>query len=385
MFDLLLVGFLMASLAMGVAAIFFAKKFVWWEYVILAITPIAISFFSCLLDGEIRSRDTEYFTNTVKRVEYIEYWETYVNKTCTRSYDCNCGTDRDGRRTCQTCYESYDCSYCDINDAEYWAYDENGRGMRISKGEYYRIKNKFGNEKFVDLNRNINYSMGCGRDGNKYVSEWDGNLDLYEPFCTAHSYINKVRLSNTYNFRDLNEAELKRVKNYPKISSVYQTSIVGQWVSRDDLEKARFKLDRFNGLNGKNLQIKAFIFTYYNESSDVVDLQRLHFEGGNKNEIIICVGYNEKGVTFVRAFSWTDEKICENEAVRFYSKDMKLEALVDHMIPVWTKNWKRKEFTSLNDLVQSEPSASTWVLIIFLEILLTAFLVVAFKNNEFEH
>lgn len=378
--------FFMAAISMAVAAIFFKKQFVWWEYLVMGFSPFFIAFMVFFIDQEGRKWDTEYFTNTTTRVEYVEYWETYVEKTCYR--DCNCrdvksSDGKSSHRECDRC--PYDCSYCDHNPAQYWAYDEKGHGSPISALEYQRIKSKFGNEQFVDLHRHINYSGGCGKDGNKYVSTWNGDLEKYEPYCTDHRYENKVRLSNTYNFSELTDTEKNRIKNYPPIVNVYQPSIVGQWPWKDDLQKATFKLDRFNGLNGKKLQIKAFIFTYYNQQSDVVDLQKRYFEGGNKNEIIVCVGYDKNGVTWVRAFSWTDEKICENEAVRFYTKDMKLETLVDHMIPVWTANWKRKEFTPLNELIHLSPSLAAWITMIVLQIIIVTILTIAFSRNEYQN
>lgn len=380
------ISFLVAVLSMMVAAIFFSKKFVWWEYLIMGVSPFFLALLIYTVDGESQKWDTEFFTNTVTSVEYIEYWETYVSKTCYK--DCNCrdvksSDGKSSHRKCDRC--AYDCSYCDHNPEQYWAYSDRGTRERISKLEYIRLKEKFGNEKFVELNRKIRNWGSCGQDGDKYVSEWNGDLEKYEPFCTDHRYINKVRLSNSHGFRALDEREMNRVKQYPQIVNVYQPSIVGNWPFKDDFEQAKFKLDRFNGLFGKKLQIKAFIFTYYNQSSDVADLQKVYFQGGNKNEIIICVGYDKSGVTWVRAFSWTDEKICENEAVRFYTKNMKLEALVDHMIPIWTANWKRKEFTPLNELVHLSPSTTAWVTTILLQIIMMSILVIAFKDNEYQH
>lgn len=380
--EFILTGMGIAVAAVAVAAIFFKKAFVWWEYVILGIAPPLIATLVYFTDQGARKWDTEYFTNTCVKVEYIEYWETWVDKTCSRTYSCNCSTDSKGNRSCQTCTEYYDCSYCDHNPARYYAYDEKGHKQSIPESEYRRISKKFGTERFVELNRDIDYHGGCGEDGDAYVAEWDGDQEKYEPYCTAHNYVNKVRLSNSYSFEELTPEQKKRVKQYPDIRGVYQPAIVGQWPDKADLYNANFKLNRFNGQFGKKKQIKSFLFTYYNQKSDVVDLQRKYFEGGNKNEIILCVGYDNVGVTWVRAFSWTDEKICENEAVRFYNKNMKLEALVDHMIPVWTANWKRKEFTPLNDIINIVPSTTAWVTMIALIIIITTVLTVVFTKNE---
>lgn len=383
-------GWGIAAIAFVVAIVFFKAKFVWWEYAILAVLPPFMAWGIYAIDVEHRTNDVEFFTNQVVKVEYYEYWETYVRKTCTRSYNCNCrtvtrgsGKTRTSHRECSTCYETYDCSYCDHNAARYIAYNERGQSADISAAEFNRIANKFGTKRFVELNRSINHSGGCGQDGDLYVAEWDGNMNKFEPYCTDHVYENKIRLNNSYGFRDLTKTERARVFDYPAINNVYQPSVVGNWYNNEDLNWSRFLLDRFNGQYGKSKQIKAFIFTYYNQTDDVANLQRIFFQNGNKNEIILCVGYDCCGATWVKAFSWTDEKVCENEAVRFYSRDMKLYQLVEHMIPVWTANWKRKEFTPFNEIMEISPSNTAWWIMIIIIVLTVTAMVFFFSRNEF--
>lgn len=379
---LIIGGFVWTAVAIAIAVIFLHKKFVWWEYLILGLTPIAIAFIALFLDEQARIWDTEYRTSTLTYAEYVEPYSTWVTKECSKRV-CDTKRNSDGT-TYEDCHtEYYDCSECDRFSARWYVYDNNGKQTAINEYEYKRLCAKFGNNSFVELNRNITYRLSCGVDGDKYVTTWDGNPDRYEHYATAHNYENKVRLSNSFNFHKLTEAEKKRVKDYPAINHVYQPSIVGQWYDKQDYATALQKLDRFNGLNGKKKQIKVFMFLYHNESPDVVDLQRNYFEGGNKNEMIVCIGYDNAGKTqWVRAFSWTDEKICEVEATHYAKPDMKLTDLVDYMVPIWYNNWKRKEFTPMNELVTMVPTGGAIFGCVITQLIVLGLMLFGFTKNE---
>lgn len=389
--DFIFFGWGIAIFGLTVAIAYFKSKFVWWEYAIMGIFPPILSALIYWIAVSNAATDVEFFTAQTVKVEYYEYWETYVSKTCTRTYECNCrtvtsgtGSNTTSHRECSTCTETYDCSYCDEYPAKYLAHSNTGEIREISQSEFNRIANKFGTKRFVELNRKIDNWSFCGKDGDLYVAEWDGDRNKYEPFCTSHTYENKIQLNKSFGFRDLTEVEKSRIHEYPAISSVYQPSIVGNWHNTNDINWARFLLDRFNGEYGKKKQIKAFIFTYYNQTPDVAELQKIYFKGGNKNEIIVCVGYDCCKATWVRAFSWTDEKICEVEVTRYFREDMKLYQMVEYLIPIWTANWKRKEFTPYNQIMQISPSKSTWWLMAIFQIILLVTLLYFFHNNEFK-
>lgn len=367
------------SIASFIVAIkLFPQKFIFWEYVILFLAPLCIGALIYNIDAGIQESDKEFFTNTTVSVRYTEPYVTWVSKQC--AYDCNCTKDKNGHQTCSTCYK--DCSYCDEHSANYEAVSETGKSKNISSYEYNRLKTRFQNSKFLELNRTIRYHGGCGKDGDAYESWWDNDPLKYEMFATEHSYVNKLRLNSSYNFKPLTEVEKKRVFDYPNVDEVYQSSVVGNWYNTSDLAIAKRKLDRFNGLNGKTKQIKVFVFLYNNETPDVADLQRQHFQGGNKNEMIYCIGHDGQKTKWVKSFSWTDEKICENEAMHYQSDTMTLNGFVDHMIPVLYNNWKRKEFTPLNNVLTIAPSTSAWIWLIVVNIIVSVFLVYFFQKND---
>ena len=105
------------------------------------------------------------------RIEYYEPYETYVHATYTRSVPC--GSDGKGNTT--YCTEIYDCSYCDDISASYYAVTQIGEKHPISSYNYERLVKKFKTTPyFVELNRNINYHSGCGKDGDSYFCDWNG-------------------------------------------------------------------------------------------------------------------------------------------------------------------------------------------------------------------
>jgi hypothetical protein len=354
-----LVTFIFIILAISVARIFFHHKMEAWEYVSLPIIAILATALVVSINFHQRKTDTEYWGELILKVEYVEYYETYVVKTCTRSYDCNCSTTN-GRRSCSTCYETYDCSYCDYNPKKYYAYTKRNK-YQISEGEYNKIKAKFGNETFVELNRSINRSFGCGVDGDSYVSVWGWKNDNAENATTEHSYENKVILSNVYSFPF--DGNMNGIFDYPKVDGVYQKGILGKWKDANDLRVAEQKLQYFNGLNGEKIQMKVFVFIYENADMQTFERQRNFMKGGNKNEMIVCLSKGSDGqVKWAKAFSWTDEKICENEVTRFWRENPSatMTGFFDYIFPVWEKNWKRKHFKPLNDLVVMELDETGW-------------------------
>lgn len=79
--------------------------------------------------------------------------------------------------------------------------------------------------------------------------------------------------------------------------------------------------------------------------------------------MIVCLSKGSDGkVKWAKAFSWTDEKICENEVTRFWRENPSatMISFFDYIFPVWEKNWKRKHFKPLNDLVVMELDESGW-------------------------
>ena len=97
--------FIIPILFLVAAFYFFKHKVSLLEAIIqLAIPCLFIFGFKSCATISLTS-DTEYWNNTVTKVEYFEAWDEWIDETCWE--DCNCTTDDDGFESCDSC--PYDC------------------------------------------------------------------------------------------------------------------------------------------------------------------------------------------------------------------------------------------------------------------------------------
>lgn len=360
---LLVISLIIVIIYIGIALSYFKHSFNYLELLLLCTVPFLVPLSTSLIDQKISTVDTEFWTNTVQSVEYHEYWEEYVHKTCTR--ECCCTTNSNGNRSCST--ETYDCSYCDKNPIEYYAISEEGVEKQISEQYYKYYVKKFGKKPHkVDLHRNITYYGGCGVDGDKFVSNWPKTDSTYESFTTKHTYANKVRKSKIHGFKKLTKEQKKLVYDYPTINGVKQRHLIGL-----DNKYIEHKLDVFNGTKGKKLQIKVFVFVY-KQNESIGELQEQYFQRGNKNELLLLIGMDSTGViTWKKTLSWTQSgEVLEALDFAVTQHKNNLPKIIDQVLEVTEKNWVRTEFTPLNAITNLTISKAAIIMNIILTILI---------------
>lgn len=264
--------------------------------------------------------DEEYRSSLVIEARHYQYWETWKVETCSRQVACgeDCSTDSQGRTSCSTkyCTEYYDCSYCDGNN-EYWqAFDNRGHAWSIPKSDYEYLCNKWSKPKvFNDLNRDINFSNGCGKDGDMYSIRWGGEVYRTESYNWTASFINRTKLSKTtFKFLEISDADADSLGlyRYPKISNYRQDYILGiSYLNLSSSQKdSIITLSKyFNGFHGPNSKLHTFILLFKNKPQDISLKQQSYWEGGNQNELVVCIGSDDKNhINWVHPFSWTDNK-----------------------------------------------------------------------------
>ena len=155
----------------------------WWE---VAIPSIACFLFILIFKftvEKIQVDDTECHGATVVEARYYEYWETWVKRTCYRTMKC-------GKSTISV---PYDCSYCDHNPARWTVVNSLGEEFSVSEKYYNYLMGLWkATPQFVELNRNINYHYGCGKDGDMYKILWDKNPLTAKSTTATHSYSSGV-------------------------------------------------------------------------------------------------------------------------------------------------------------------------------------------------
>lgn len=350
-------------LAAVIGWVLFKNKIVWWEILI----PVAGSALFILISyytmKSVTLDDVEYNSYIVTEAKYYEAWETWKKKTCSRTYSTGSGKNRRSH----TVY--YDCSHCDYNSEYYVMVDSDGNEIRISREKYLSlIKLWKANPKFVELNRDINYRGSCGKDGDMYRIVW--NRDINTSITTTHTkhFTNILKCNHSaFNYPTIEQdkARTTGLYEYPDIVSYdYQTSVLGiNELNSNHKKKIVKTLDYINGAYGHKYKIKIFTLFYKNRDIDIAFQQEAYWDGGNQNEMIVCIGLDNLGnIEWVKPFSW-----CDNKRVLVDIREDLMEAPVKdekafynaYMNAVKT-HWHYKSFKDFNYLSFEPTSGQLW-------------------------
>ena len=356
--------FIPAIIALA-ALLYDRKRVVWWETLIVFAPAALVVLLTRTIIVSSATSDTEYRGSYTAKVQYFEPWDERHHKTCQEPDVCT-GTGKD--RHCVS-GRTYDCSYTEHHSAEWAKVDNFGNSFSISEDEYNRLAGFFATPKvFTDMHRNY-YTY----DGDQYSYAFPNVEAKVDPITTEASYVNKVRASHSvFKLRDVTPKEklTNGLYDYPEIEDNYQASVLLPRGYDYDYRTETFPWDALNSLYGGSKQIRIFVPVYQDKTIDAADMQRNLWEGGNKNELVICIGVNDqKQVTWCRPFSWSDNPMVEIQ-IRDAVNHMKGQRLDLAAVQAVTRaaineNWKRKEFKDF-DYIQLELTAPqlVWLYII---------------------
>lgn len=372
-------------LAAVIGWVLFKNKIVWWEILIPVFASALFILISYYTMKSITLADVEYNSYIVTEARYYESWETWRKKTCSRTYTTGSGK----HRTTHTVY--YDCSYCDYNSEYYVMIDSYGNEIRISEAKYESlIKLWKANPKFVEINRDIDYRGSCGKDGDMYRIVW--NRDINTSITTTHtkSFTNILKSNHSaFNYPTIekDKARISGLYEYPEIGDYdYQTSVVGiQNLNSKSRAKIVKTLDYINGAYGYKYKVKVFTLFYKNKDIDIAFQQEAYWDGGNQNEIVVCVGLNNLGeIEWVKPFSWCDNKRVlidiREDLMETPIKDEKVFYKV--YMDAITNNWHYKSFEDFNYLSFEPTSGQLWFVYILTILISIGFVYWAVVNDE---
>lgn len=346
---ILLFAILIPVLTAGILLLFFSRKMLWWEFLIPFVVSVILvfSFKAGIEHTSIQSE--EYWGSFVQRVEYYEKWDEWVTQQCSKQVCTGSGKNR----TCRT--KHYDCSHKVTHDP-YWVLRNTiGEELRISQGEYNRIKRILGNESETEMHRHY-YHI----DGDMFHSDWRGDSLSAIPVTTLHNYENRVKAADAsiFKFADLHPDDIKRfdLKEYPRITDGYKMDYVLGDSGRDAVA-ANKKIKYINGRLGHDKEVCVFVLVFKNQPLDASFKQEAYWKGANMNEFVVCVGIDdERNVDWCRVISWT-----HNEDLKLEVRDMvadqkklRLSAFADQLEPALA-TFQRRDFKEFNYLTV-EPS-----------------------------
>lgn len=365
--------------------LFWMKKVVWWEVLLLIVPSALIILLLNTIMVSYNTSDTEYLGSYIKKVNYYEPWDERVPCRhpiyCTRTYPCG------SAKSPRTCTSTYVCGHVHAYDVdyhpEYWTKEDNYKEeYDISYSEFKYLRKLFAtNQYFVELNRDY-HSI----DGNAYSTDWAGEPEKSSVITKEGSYTNKIRASHSvFKFENISEKEVAKwsLYEYPEVTDYKQKVVLGRKV--DGFTER--KLQYINGYYGPKKQFKLFVLFFKNQSMDVVNKQRSYWEGGNKNEFVVCIGVDNSGrFEWVDAFSWMSKPALEVEVEEFISRteDVKLKKFADWLPSQVTAHWKRRDFQDFEYLQMELTETQLWWIMIVLMIYNIAMSVWVI-NNEAEN
>lgn len=295
-----------------IAYVIWSKKFAIWEIVL----PTAVSLVAIFVSYEALKttsmRDVEYNGYVIVEARYYEAYTTWVKKTC---YYTTCSGSGKSQH-CTT--HSYDCSYCDYH-APYWeAIDDNGNRFAITEAKYKQLIAKWkASPKFIELNRHIVKHGSCGKDGDMYAIYWNFDIKTSECSVLEVPFQNIVKVSHSaFQYPTISDEEAAKIGlyKYPKMYDFYkQPAILGldsfRTMYRYNKDAIQTKFEYLNGYMGPKNKVKVFTLLFKNKPIDVAFKQEAYWDGGNQNEVVVCIGLDDKlNIQWVKPFSWCDNK-----------------------------------------------------------------------------
>lgn len=358
---------------------FWKDDALWWEFLLIwAISPIVIIL--CKFGAETSvTKDKEYWGSYIVNAKHYEAWDEEV--PCTHAkYRTETYTDSNGKTQSREVFDGYEHLYDVDYHPEHWRqYDNIGQSFSISENTFNVYCKRWDNKKFKDMHRNY-HSI----DGDSYETIFDRKDEHLEPITTIHSYKNKVQASSSvFNFQEVLNPQDYGLYDYPDGET--NTCILG---SVNNMGKAHRNLQVANAKLGDHKQVKIWFLIFKGKGMDVGVMQESYWKGGNKNELVVCIGTDkENNVTWCRPFTWceVDELPISIRNRTMEMKQLDMEAIVDYTVEITKKKWIRKEFTDFDYLEINLPSwthALIWTVTLLVNIGIALFII---KNQHKEN
>ena len=331
--------FLIPIVTAGILAFKFREKTALWEYAVVLVPSLLLFFALKYSFVYISSLDKEYLSDLVSKITYYEDWDETVMVTHTRTVSCGKGKTRT---------ETYVVPERRYHPKRYVYETVTGETNDVSEDEYKLICYKLNMPAvFKDMHRSYR-----SKDGDAYITSWNRTRENSYPVTWTHLYQNKVKASSysIFKYGNMSEEEIKENKlfDYPEIKNNDQNPILGFNATDTDIDAVRY----LNGYRGPKNQIHVFILCFNNPSLEVAEMQKAYWQGGNKNEFVVCLGVKNNTVIWCNPFSWSDEPMLEVKTRDYFIKhpDINFKDYAEWLDTQIDKNWHRKEFNDFNYL-----------------------------------
>ena len=242
----------------------------------------------------------------------------------------------------------------------YWyRSDEYGHEFVISQGEYDHWRSVWKTERKTGIHHGSSAGWDSSIDGPIYSCNWPNTFDTVWPSTEVHSYVNKIRVSNSVlRYGGTPSQAIK--DRFPRPVDIGNTSPVvnygGPGLTGDEM----LYLQRINASMGSKWQIHPILVILGKDAdrgmvSDILTA----WEGPNMNELVTFVSLDGNKLRWIEVHSWMDnttlhatlrdELMGQPFSIRMYGQ------LLQQWVP---KQWVRKDFTPINEYLHV--SVSPW-------------------------
>lgn len=372
-----IIAFTLPFVVAIILLIFFRKETTPLEYVLLIVPSIVMFFLIRIIMFACSSTDTEYLGDYVTKVRHYDEWDEWVHKTCTRTYKVG--------KTTRT--QTYDCSYRNYHPEKWSYFDSRGKEHFIyNKKEFDIICNRFKTcGVFVDMHRRY-YRI----DGDAQDYYWDGSYDKVYTTTVSHLYKNKIQNSRSiFGFEEITKKQANEygLYDYPRIEYFDQLPVLSDSfnINNKDIEYIR----KINGLCGKKYEFRLYILLFpYDKGVEISELQRSYWCGGNKNELIVCLGMKDSvHIGWCNAFSWCDSPKLDLLTEQYFVENDSLDLCAYSNLVIESLrrgDWKRKEFADFS-YIRSELSSSQCIGLVILLLLYNIGISIYIITNDLKN
>ncbi len=340
---------LIPIIGVGLTYYMFPHKVAWFE-IFMPIVPAIIIIPTVKLSTEtLITSDKERWGSYVVSSRYFEKWDEYIHRTCST-------TDSKGHTT------YYDCSYVDTHYPYWEVTDSLGVTYNVDEETYLYIKERFGNNTFHDMHRHY-HSI----DGDMYETEYHHNKHTMVYWFTIHNYENRVQAARSV-FKYPKITDSNKLYDWPKLeNNMYDPAILGDAPSKDIADKI---LQQYNAIHGRDKQVRVWILLFKNEPRSIAFDQESYWDGGNKNEVTICIGTDDNyNIKWCNCFCWSPDGNTSNDTMKINIRDYvekqkslqgnKLVDIVEYSCKQINELFQRKHFKEFSYLTVDMPIGAT--------------------------
>lgn len=339
---------LLPLLCIVVLAAIWTTRIVWWEYVLVVAVPFLFVLVVRTVSVNAQTRDVEWVRLRATEAWYEESWNRYVHRRCTS------GSGKH-RRT-------YDCSYVETIPPRWWVGLSDGSRQNVTSGAFELLRTRWGGAEFVEMHR-----PSHTRDGDAWKATWKGDDASLQPWTAERSWENRIHAARSvFGYSPVDTSTMRRLSlvDYPQGSGPDMPQLLGVVDPQADaLLRVR------NAASRDPVPPNILIVVFDSKGPEAGRAQEAYWEGGNRNEFVVCLGRDGGRTTWVHAFSWTPDKRLAIEVRDMLEErdSLSLGAIADSVAARVLHRWKPRDFHEF-DYLRVEPTPRAIMLALLLSL-----------------